>query len=68
MYIADSLSHYNHTEGKDQEIAGMNINIHTLNMAVNVPVCMSVEDIRNAWGTDAELQMLQTYARGWLQN
>ena len=47
----------------------MNINIHILSMAIDVPVCTSVEDRRNAVRMDAELQMLQTYAiRHWLQN
>ena len=61
LYIADLLSCHNHTESKNQEIAGMNINMHTLSMAIDVPVCTSVDDIRNATSTDTELQMLQTY-------
>ena len=52
---ADWLSHHNCTEGKDQEMGGMNINMHTFSMAINVPVCTSVEDIRNAMSTDIEL-------------
>ena len=61
LYIADWQSHYNQKEGKDQEIVSMNINIHKLCMAIDVPVCISIEEIRNAMSTDAELQMLQTY-------
>ena len=57
--IADWLSHHSHTEGKDQEMAGMNINIHTLSLAKDVLIYTSVEDIRNAMSIDAELQMLQ---------
>ena len=30
-------------------------------MEIDIPVSISVEDIRNAMITDAELQMLQTY-------
>ena len=38
-------------------------------MAKDIPVCIPLEDIRNAKGIDTELQMLQTYIiRGWLQN
>ena len=61
LYIADWLSHHNHTEGKDQEKAGTKINICTLSTAIDVPVCISVEDIRNAVSRDAELLMLQTH-------
>ena len=61
LCIVDWLSYHNHTENKDQEIAGMNINIHTLSIAIDVPVCTSIEDIRNAMSIDTELQMLQTY-------
>ena len=46
IYIVGWLFHKN--ENKDQEIAGTNINIHTLSMAIDVLVCITVEDIRNA--------------------
>ena len=69
LYILDWLSHHNHTEEKVQQIAGMNINIHTFGMAIIIPVCTFVEGIRNAMSTDAELQVVQAYIlRGWLQN
>ena len=61
LYIACWLSNHNLSENKDQEIAGLNINIHTLSMEIDVPVCTSVEDIRNVMSTHSELQMLQTY-------
>ena len=61
LYIADLLSLQNHTENKDQEISGMSIGIHTVSMAVDVPVCTSIEDIRNAMSIDAELNLLQRY-------
>ena len=69
LYIVDRLSHHNHTENKNQEIAGMIITIHTLSAAVDVLVCTSIENIRNAMSTDTELQLLQTYiSKVWLQN
>ena len=69
QHIADWLSHQNHNERKDQEIAGMNINTYTCNTGTDISVCTSVEDIRNAMITDAELQILQTYIIiGWPQN
>ena len=39
----------------------MNISIHTLSMVIDVPVCKSIKNIRNAMSIDAELQLLQTY-------
>ena len=36
--IAERLSQYNDTEGKDQMIAGMNINIHTLDNNTRDPL------------------------------
>ena len=67
LYIANWLSQHYHTDGKDHEIAGMNINIHTLSMAADILVCICVRDIRNAMSIDTELQMLQEYiTRGWL--
>ena len=55
LYVVDWLSHYNHTEGKDQEIAGTNINMHRLSMATYIPVGTSIEDSRNAVTIEAEL-------------
>ena len=47
----------------------MNINIHTVSTRVDVPICTSVEDNREAMSKDAELQMPKTYIfRGWLLN
>ena len=44
----------------------MNISIHTINTAVDVPICMSIEDIRMATEEDMELQMLKRYIiRRW---
>ena len=55
-------------KNKDEEMSVMSISIHTLNMAIDVPVSSLVEDIGNAMGIDAELQMLKTYIiRGMLQ-
>ena len=45
-YIVDMLSCHSHTENNDQEIADMNISIHILSLAIDVWVCMSIEDIR----------------------
>ena len=61
LYIADRLSCHNHTENRDQEIKGININIHTISTPVVVPIYTSIEDIRAAMNEDVELQMPKTY-------
>ena len=69
LYIADWLSQHNHTENRDQDIAGVNINIHTVSTVVDVPVCMLIEDLRAAMRKDAELQMPQVHKiKAWPQN
>ena len=69
LCIADWLSHHNDTENKDQELVGMSISIHTFSMAINIPACTLMGDIRNATSIDTELKMLQPYIiKGWLQN
>ena len=59
LYTIEWLSPHNTTDCKDQEI--VNINMHTLSIAVNIPGCIYGEDIRNKINTDAGLQMLNTY-------
>ena len=69
LYKVDWLSCHSHTESKDQVIASLSISMHTLSMAIDIPVCTSVEEMRNAMSIDAEPQMLQTYIlRDWPQN
>ena len=69
LYIVDWLTHHNHTKNKDHEITGMSVSINTLSMAIDVPVCTSIEDIGSALSIDTELQMLQAHIiRVWLQN
>ena len=41
----------------------MSICIHIINTMVDVPVCMSIEDIRAATSEDTELQILQAQIR-----
>ena len=55
LYIADWLSYHNPTENRDQEIAGVSISILRISTAVDIPVCISIEDIRAATGEDTEL-------------
>ena len=37
----------------------MNIDAHTINTAVEIAICMSIEDITAATEEDAEIQMLK---------
>ena len=39
----------------------MNISIHTITRTVNIPICMSKEDIKAAREEDAEFEMLRRY-------
>ena len=59
LYIAHWLSHHNCVENQDQEIAGMNASIHTINTAVDMPICMSVDDVKSATEEDMLLHMLK---------
>ena len=61
LYIMDWLSCNNHTENKDQEIAGISIHISAISASVNMPVCMSIEDIQVATWEDKHLQELKTH-------
>ena len=44
LNIADWLSWNYHTENKDQEIAGMNLNIHAINTEVDTLIFTSIEN------------------------
>ena len=51
----NSLSQNNHTENKDQEIAGVSIKISVINTSVDMPGCTSMEDIQAATHEDVHL-------------
>ena len=61
LYITEWLSRNNHTEDKDQEITGMNINANAISTAVYMPVCTLIEDIEAATCEDGHLQKLTFY-------
>ena len=61
LYIKDWLFCHTNTENREQEISGMNINIHTINTVVDIAI-----SIKAAINEDAELQLLKQYIiRGW---
>ena len=45
LFIADWLSRQNHKEDKDQEIAGMQVNVNTVETATNIPECMMMHEL-----------------------
>ena len=59
--ITDWLFHHNHRGNRDQEISGVNITIHTINMVVDIPILTSTEDMKAAMIKGKELQMLKWY-------
>ena len=62
----DWLSHNNHAENRDQEIAGMSVNVNVISASVNMLVCTSIEDKQAAACRDEHLQDLKTYIiQGW---
>ena len=45
-----------HTENWDQEITGMNVNVHAISRVVNIPTCTSIEDIQVGTKQDKDLK------------
>ena len=58
LFIADWLSQHNHMENKDEEIHGMHIRVDAVQMSMNVPECMSIQQIQQATAQDKYLQWL----------
>ena len=46
LYIADQLSRHKYTEGKDEELRVINMNINVIETCTNMPECMMTEEIR----------------------
>ena len=44
LYIVDWLFQNNHTENRNQEIIGMNVNMHAISTLVDISICSSIED------------------------
>ena len=66
LYIVHWLSYHNHAENKGQEMSGMKINMHMINITVDIAICMSIQDIKSSTEEDEELKMLKWYInRGW---
>ena len=60
-FIADWLSWHNHTENKDEEIHSMDIRVGAIQMSINVPECMSIQQIQQETAQDEYLQWPKGY-------
>ena len=66
LFIGDWLSRHNHTENKDKEIHGMDIQVNTMQTTLNIPECMSILQTQLATVQDEHLQWLKGYIIvGW---
>ena len=69
IFIADWLSHQNCKENKDQAKIGMDVTVDAIQTSMNVPECMSVQQIQQATLQDEHLQQLKGYiTAGWQES
>ena len=69
LFIADWLCRQNHKENKDEEIAGIQVNIDTVETAINIPECMMIHELQHKTAIDIHLQKLKEYIiKGWPEN
>ena len=61
LYIADWLSHNNHTHNRDQDIMDMNVTMYVLNTAGGITICPSIKNMQAATSQDLDLERLKTY-------
>ena len=67
IFIADWLSQHNHMEGKDKSIKDMDIQVDAIESLVDMPDCISIEEIQQTSLENAHLQQLKTFIiAGWL--
>ena len=66
IFIADWLLRHNHTEGKDKPIKDMDIQVDTMQTAMDMPECISMAEIQQALSLDNHLQQLKgIIITGW---
>ena len=69
MIIADCLSRLKHTENKDDEILGMKINVNGIDTEMDIPKCMTVQEIQHTTIKDDHIpQLRQHMIKGWPEN
>ena len=61
IFIADWLSWHNHAEGKDKLKKDMDIQVDAIQRSVDMPDCLSIEEMQWASLQDAHLQQLKHF-------
>ena len=66
IFIADWLSRNNNVEGKDKPIKDMDIWVDSIQNSIDMPECISMEEIQQALSQDDNLQQLKKcIIAGW---
>ena len=66
IFIADWPSRHNHTEGKDEPIKGMDIQVDAIQTAMDMSDCISMAEIQQTLLMDNHLQQLKCIIiTGW---
>ena len=66
IFIADWLSRNNNVEGKDKPIKDMDIQVDSIQKSIDMPKCISMEEIQQASSQDDHLQQLKKFIiAGW---
>ena len=66
IFIAEWLSKHNHVEGKHKPIKDLDIRINTIQSVTDIPECMSISQIQQAYAQDDHLQCLKSFIiAGW---
>ena len=69
FFMADWLPRQNYNENKDEEIKGMQININAIQLTINVPYCMTFNELKDVTSPDQHLkQLLEYLIQGWPDN
>ena len=58
LFISDWLPRQNHKKDKNEEIAGMQGNVNTVETATNIPEYMMIHELQNTAAVDNHLQKL----------
>ena len=59
LLISDWLSRQNNKADKDEVIAGMQVNVNTVETATNIPECMMIHELQHETALDSHLQQLK---------
>ena len=66
IFIADWLLRNNHIEGKNKPIKDMDVQVDAIQSSVDMPECISIEEIQHVLSQDVHLQQLKTFIiAGW---